>query len=202
MADKQSTTGLVLIDLINEIVDPKGKLAGKGYAEFVERHGTLDKVHQLLSAARSEGIPIFHVRVAFSPDYKEQPEASPLFGGAKKFAALENGSWGAEFHPKASPKTNEAEMIKHRVSAFYGTPLDLVLRTYGITEILVCGVATDLAVQSAARDAHDRDYVTTIVADCCAAATDEDHDQALRLLSKIASVKVLADIGFASKLSA
>jgi nicotinamidase-related amidase len=64
---------LVLIDLINELIAPEGKLSGKGYADFVERHGTLNRVATLLEHARNQGYRIIHVRVGFSPDYREQP---------------------------------------------------------------------------------------------------------------------------------
>lgn len=197
MTDSTSRA-LIAIDFVNEMADPKGKLAGRGYASFFEQHKTLDRVHELLEAARRESLPIFHVRVGFSPDYLEQPEGSPLFGPAKKNKVFQLGTWNTEFHPKAAPLPDEKQIIKHRVSAFYGTPLDLMLRIAGIQEVLICGVATDLAVQSASRDAHDRDYAVTIVSDCCAAASEEDHDQALRLLSKIATVKQFAELGLAT----
>src|SRR5690349_17995113 len=122
---------LVIIDYINEIIDPKGKLAGKGYSAFADKHSTLDKAQALLQAFRTKQIPVFYVRVGFSPDYKEQPENSPLFGAAKKFGALQLGTWATEFHPKVAPLTAEAVITKHRVSAFYGTPLDLLLRMRG-----------------------------------------------------------------------
>ena len=92
---------------------------------------------------------------------------------------------------------NEPVLTKHRVSAFYGTPLDVILRANGIREVLICGVATDLAVQAAARDAHDRDYVVTVVSDCCGAASDEDHETSLRVLAKIGAVKPLSEVDLA-----
>ena len=191
MAAQNQKKGLVLVDFINEIVDRKGKLAGKGYADFIEKNRTLDRVQTLLSKAREHGIQIFHVKVGFSHEYIEHPQSSVLFGAAKKFEALQLNSWATEFHPKAEPKPNETIIIKHRVSAFYGTPLDLILRNNNITELLVCGVATDIAVQSIVRDAHDRDYSVTVVSDCCVAANDDDHEQSLRTLTKIGIVKNL-----------
>lgn len=194
MASIQSDTALLLVDFINEIVDPKGKLAGKGYADFDKQHGSLNRVSQLLALARSRQYAVCHVGLRFSKDYKEQPESSPLFGGAKKFGALAEGGWGAEFHPMAAPISGEACIPKHRVSAFYGTPLELLLRTYGVRRILVAGCATDMAVQAAVRDAHDRDFSAVVISDCCIAASDDDHDQALRLLSKVGSVSLLEQI--------
>lgn len=197
MSTQSKTTGIVLVDFINEIVDPTGKLAGKGYSTFAEKHQTMDKVRALLSHGRERGAFIVHVRVGFSTSYVEHPSLSPLFGGAKKFGALQLGTWATELHPKASPLPNETVLTKHRVSAFFGTPLDLILRTNGIREILLCGVATDLAVQAAARDAHDRDYAVTVVSDCCGAANDEDHEASLQVLAKIGVVKPLSEVNLA-----
>lgn len=194
METNNSSAVVVAIDFINEIVAPEGKLAGKGYADFVERHQTLEKVAQLMEKARAAGVPVVHVRIGFSPSYAEHPAESPLFGGAKRFGALTIGGWGTEFHPKAAPIDGETVIIKHRVSAFFGTPLDLLLKTNRVRKVLLCGVATDLAVQSAARDAHDRDYVVTVVADCCAAANDDDHDNSITVLKKIGSVQTLAEV--------
>lgn len=182
-------TAFVFIDFINEIVDSKGKLAGKGYAKFAEANNSLQNTATLLNNARASGSAIIHVRIGFSPDYKEQPENSPLFGAAKKFGALKLGDWGTEFHPLVSPVLDEVVIVKHRVSPFYGTPLNLILKTYGVKKLVLSGCATDVAVQSAARDAHDRDYACIVAADCCIAASEDDHHQALRMLAKVASIQ-------------
>jgi nicotinamidase-related amidase len=194
MASFSTENALLLVDFINEIVDPKGKSAAKGYADFDVRHGTLDRVKTLLRHVRNKGYAVIHVRLGFSGDYKEQPEGSPTFGGAKKFGAFKLGEWSTEFHPKAAPLENEATLTKHRVNAFFGTPLDAILRTYGVKNLAIVGCATDMAVQTAVRDAHDRDYACTVIGDCCIAASDEDHDQTLRLLAKVAKIVKLDQI--------
>lgn len=191
MASFVSENALLLIDFINEIVHTNGKISGKGYADFDTRHGTLNRVGELLTHARSKGVAVIHVGVGFSPDYREQPETSPVFGGAKKFGVLQLSSWGTEFHAKAAPLASEATLTKHRVSAFFGTPLELLLRTYGVRNLFVAGCATDMAVQAAVRDAHDRDFACAVIGDCCIAANDEDHQQTLRLLSKVATISTL-----------
>ena len=191
MASFNTPNALLLIDFINEIVDPQGKTSGKGYADFDARHGSLNRVSSLLAQARQKEFAIIHVRIGFSADYKEQPENSPIFGGAKKFGAIQLGTWGTEFHPKAAPTADEAVITKHRVSAFYGTALEAVLRTYGVRNLFVVGCSTDMAVQAAIRDAHDRDFACTVIGDCCIAPNDEDHEQTLRLLSKLAQVVTL-----------
>jgi len=193
MAATASENALLLIDFINEIVHPDGKVAGKGYADFDTRHGSLDRVAALLRHARRAEMAVIHVGVAFSADYKEQPETSPVFGGAKRFSVLQRDTWATDFHVKAAPLVSEAALVKHRVSAFFGTPLELLLRTYGVRNLFIAGCATDMAVQTATRDAHDRDFACHVLADCCIAASDDDHEQTLRMLTKVSSVLTLEE---------
>ncbi len=179
---------LVLIDLINELISPKGKLSGKGYTDFAERHGTLNRVAALLEHVRRQHDRVIHVRVAFSPDYREQPKDSPLFMHASRLEALKLGEWGTEFVPLAAPMSGETILTKHRVNAFVGTSLDLLLRNAGIRRVAVVGCSTDVGVQTTARAAHDLDYACTVIGDCCIAPSDEDHAPTLRMLTKVANV--------------
>ena len=74
------------------------------------------------------------------------------------------------------------------MGAFHGTALELILRTQGIGRLLLAGVATDMVVDSTAREAHDRDFAVVIAADCCIAASAEDQQRSLTTLQKIAQV--------------
>jgi nicotinamidase-related amidase len=179
---------LVLIDLINELIAAEGKLSGKGYTDFAERHGTLQRITTLLEHARRQGHTIVHVRVGFSPDYREQPKDSPLFKHASRLGALKLGEWGTEFLPQAHPAQDEIILTKHRVNAFVGTPLDLILRNSGIDQVAVVGCSTDVGMQTTARAAHDLDYQCTVIGDCCIAPSDEDHEPTLRMLAKVTNV--------------
>jgi nicotinamidase-related amidase len=182
---------LILIDLINELVSPEGKLSGKGYTDFAARHGTLNRIAELLEYARRQAHMIIHVRIAFSPDYREQPKDSPLFKHASRLEALKLADWGTEFHPKANPLPGETVLTKHRVSAFVATPLDLILRNAGIKQVAIIGCSTDVGVQTTARAAHDHDYQTTVIGDCCIAPCDDDHKPTLRMLTKVVQVSTL-----------
>ncbi|PIT98058.1 MAG: cysteine hydrolase [Candidatus Andersenbacteria bacterium CG10_big_fil_rev_8_21_14_0_10_54_11] len=181
-------SALILIDFINEIVDEKGKFAGKGYPVFVKAHGVLENVNAAIAKARAKDIPVIFVRVGFSPDYREWPESSPLFGAAKKFGALQLGAWATEIHESLNRTDADFLITKHRVSAFYATSLEAILRTLKVDTLLLGGVATDIAVQSAAREAHDRDYRVVVLEDLCGAGSEDDHAQVLRLLAKVTTV--------------
>lgn len=187
---------LVCIDFINDIVTEKGKLSGKGYLTFIEENNTLSKVKELQDKFRSKGYDIFHIKISFSENYIEHPINSPLFGKAKEFKALQGSAWGTEFSNLVAPEKEEKVITKRRVSAFYSTDLETTLRIRQIKEIYFAGVATDLAIESAVRDAHDRDFNATVVEDCCIAANSEDHKKSLITLQKISKVVTLADITF------
>jgi len=183
------TKALIFIDFINEIVHENWKLAWKGYSDFIKKNNIFQNISFALQQAREKNFLIIHVKLGFSAKYTEQPTTSPLFGKAHEFRALKLHSWGTEFHEQIDVKEDDIVLTKHRVSSFYATSLDLILKNNKIDSIFIAGVATDLAVSSTVRDAHDRDYQTTIISDCCAAANDEDHQSALLSIKKIANVK-------------
>ncbi len=185
---------LVTLDFINDIIHPRGKLAGKGYADFASDHGTLRQVNRAILSARQQGCFIVQVRLGFPAGYPDHPISSPLFGKARDFKALELGTWGTQFCDELDIREEDTQVIKTRVSPFFKTNLEASLRERGIDKILVAGVATDLAVEAAVREAHDRDYRVTVLSDCCAAATEEDHDKSLSTLKKLACVARLDDI--------
>ncbi|MBU1495163.1 MAG: cysteine hydrolase [Actinobacteria bacterium] len=188
---------IIAIDYINEIVHPDGKLSGKGYSDFVEEHDTLARVNELLKRGRSAGVLIVGVLLAFSPDYANHPSASPLLGGARPNGALLEGTWATEFiEGSGLGDASDHAITKRRVSAFHGTELDTLLRSSGVKHLYICGVATDLAVQSAVREAHDLDYQVTVVSDCCAAANADDHEQSIRMLQKIATIAEVQSLDF------
>jgi nicotinamidase-related amidase len=182
------TTTLICIDFINEIVDSAGKLASKGYYAFTQKHGTLVNLAKRQAEIRSSGGRVIHVHLGFATDYVDHPSGSPLLGGARAGGILKLGTPSTAIHHAVAPHDQDIVIVKKRISAFYGTSLEIALRSIGPTELIIAGVATDLAVQSAARDAHDRDFVVRIAADCCAAASDQDHATALLNLAKFAKV--------------
>ena len=179
---------LLCLDFENDIVHPDGKVSGKGYADFNKKNQTLTTVKKVQEQFRTAGLPIIHIRVGFSPSYLEQPKHSPLMGKAHEFEAFKLNSWGTEFMHEVAPIESELIITKHRVGAFYGTGLELALRNIGISEVVLAGVATDMVVESTAREAHDRDFIVTILQDCCIAANREDHQRSLLNMKKLATV--------------
>lgn len=186
---------LLVIDFINEIVDTNGKLAAKGYATFISEHKTFDSLNTAVSVFRKAGNPIIFVRLAFDPSYSNQPKTSPVFGKAHEFGILADGTWSTEINSAVDYRKNDDKVIvKARVSAFHDTGLSELLRNEDVSEVYIAGVATDLAVEAAARSAHDNDFAVRIVTDACAAANQTDHDKSLHVLPKFAQLLTTADL--------
>lgn len=179
-------TAVLLLDFINDIVHPQGKVASS--AQYVQENKVIEKANQVINFARQHNLPIIFVKVGFNQGYPECPTHSPLFGRAKQMQALQLNAWSTEFHENIVIQPQDLIIIKHRVSAFYATALEAFLRANNIEQLIITGVSTDMAVQSTAREAHDRDYQTIIVADACGAANTENHENALKLLARIATI--------------
>lgn len=182
------TTALLCIDFIHEILGDGGKLATKGYRDFALHHGTLRSLSALQQDLRSRGGMVIHCRLGFGEDYCDLPSNSPLLGGAKTAQILLSHTPSTEFIPEVAPVSGEIVLEKKRMSPFFGTDLETILRDHHIETLIIAGVATDLAVQSAARDAHDRDFIVQIAASCCAAASDTEHKNALENMAKFATI--------------
>jgi nicotinamidase-related amidase len=179
-------TALIALDFINDIVDLNGKFTAT--AKFVHEHHVINRANEVIAHARKQAIlPIF-VRVGFSAGYPECPVQSPLFGKAKEHNALVLNSWGTEFHKTLNFQSRDLVVTKHRVNAFYATPLEAILRANQIQHLIMLGVSTDMAVQTTVRDAHDRDYSVTVVSDACGAGSMETHSSTIRDLAHIARV--------------
>lgn len=183
-----SSTALVLLDYINEIVHPDGKLSAKGYASFIKCHNIYETVQRTIDVAHEEGVPIIAVGLAFEPTYVDLPSASPVFGKAAELGILQKGTWSATYTDAIKLPTETVWLSKNRVSAFTSTNLGQLLRNQGVAKLRLAGVATDLAVETTARMAHDLDFTVEVVAAGCAAASAEDHQRAITSMGKFATI--------------
>ena len=179
-------TALLVIDFINDIVHPDGKISNA--ATYVKEQQVIERANQAITTARKQKIPILFVKVGFSANYLECPVSSPLFNRAKQLQALQLHTWGTEFHQALDIKPNDPVIVKHRVSAFYATGLEAFLRANQVQQLYICGVSTDMAIQTTAREAYDRDYQVVIIKDACGAMTQELHENAIKSLERLATV--------------
>ena len=183
---------LVVIDLIYDLVHPKGRIPS--CAQQVEARQVLSKANQAAAYARERRWPVVFVTVGFSKGYSDQPKASPLFGQVDRLGALALNEIGTSFHPDLYVVTEDIILAKPRISPFYGTRLEAILRANQIGCVVLSGVTTTWAIQAAARDAHDRDYRVIILEDACAADTEEEHNASIAMLKRIATIESVRDL--------
>ena len=160
-------TALVAMDCQAGIVS----IYAKPEAEFVARAAGV------ISAARKAGMPVIFVQVAFRAGLPEVSSRNKLFAAVKsspQHQKLFAGAAGA-IHPALAPEASDMVVTKHRVSAFYGTELEMLLRAKEVETIVLFGIATSGVVLSTLLHASDADYKLIVIADCCADLDAELH---------------------------
>jgi ureidoacrylate peracid hydrolase len=179
---------LIVVDMQNDFCDAKGAFAAHGGDPSMIQE-MAPRLQRLLDAARRVILPIVHVRTHHS-DWTDS--ASWLGRHATNYRLCFPGSWGADFYPGFEPKvsedwapgSHEYVVTKHRYSGFVGTDLDMVLRSRGVRTVIMTGEATNVCVETTARDAFMRDYFVAFVSDCTAAGVRAAHDATLSTIGK------------------
>lgn len=140
-----------------------------------EKESLLSRTSKLVEAARRAGMRVIYVVVGFRAGYPEVSPRNQSFGPIRESGRFSEGSAGTEVHSAVRPMPGEVVITKHRVSAFAGTDLEMVLRANGIDTLVLAGIATSGVVLSTIRHAADADYRLVVVEDCCADRDPEVH---------------------------
>jgi nicotinamidase-related amidase len=166
----------------NVDVDPKtGALLVMDFQTAVvemvaaEKEGLLARTARLIESARTAGMRVIYVVVGFRAGYPEVSPRNQSFAGLRESGRFAEGSAGTEVHAAVAPKAGDVVVTKHRVGAFAGTDLEMVLRANGIETLVLAGIATSGVVLSTVRHAADADYRLVVVEDCCADRDAEVH---------------------------
>jgi biuret amidohydrolase len=176
-------SALLLLDLQNEMVDPKGKVGAHGLALIVEDRGVLVNAKACLEAARAAGMAVVHVRLGFRPDYADCLSVAARIDGLKNNKAAIVGEFGTEFHPMVTPLDGELIITKQCVNPFFNTGLMTWLMQHGIKRLYMGGVATHLVVESTARFADDAGFAPVVIEDICAAPNPALHDHFITMIA-------------------
>lgn len=155
------STSLVLIDLQRGVL---ARSTAPHAAAEVYRRSML-----LAQRFRDAGALVVRVRVSFSADLADA--LRPPVDEPTHYAALPAG-WD-EFPEPLPPK--DLVITKHQWGAFYGTELDLQLRRRGVRCMVLGGIATNIGVESTARDAAERGYELVVAEDLCSSLSAEMH---------------------------
>jgi nicotinamidase-related amidase len=144
---------------------------------YVKDKELLVRAASVLQRARAAGMRIIHVQIGFRPNLPEVNPRNLLMGAIKsspRHQQLFQGSSGA-IHPAVAPEANDVIITKHRVSAFAGTDLEMILRANDMDTLILFGIATSGVVLSTLLEAADADYRIVVIKDCCADLDAELH---------------------------
>jgi len=167
-------TALLALDCQTGLVS----IYAKPPEEFVARAASV------IQAARAAAMPIILVQVGFRPGLPEASDRNTFVAALKanpQHQRLFQGAAGA-IHPGLGATPEDIVVTKHRVSAFAGTDLEMILRAQEIHTLVLFGISTSGAVLSTLLDAFDADYRVVVIADCCADTDLELHEVLLKRL--------------------
>jgi nicotinamidase-related amidase len=187
--DSKRGLGLVIVDLQNDFLHPKGAYA-RGGATNESATALPMRVLEIAKSIKSRGGLVCASLFTLWPKASGEPMISEHLMQLRPFLKRGDfaaGSWGQEL---VEPLRTCVDVCVQKVaySAFFNTQLDWVLKKAGITDLVVCGIVTNGGVDSTVRDAHLRDYDITVLSDACAAFTPELHHTALADMKNVARV--------------
>lgn len=170
-------TALLVVDVQNDFCHPDG-VFGRSGNDLSMVAAILPKLVALIDTARTAGVTIIFVQAIYDPVYLPAAwhERNARIGFETPRCV--SGTWGADFHV-VKPQVGDIVVRKHRYSAFVDTELDGLLRSMQIQTVVMSGVATNICVESTARDAFMKGYYVALVDDACATYRKEHHEATL-----------------------
>ncbi|WP_315758463.1 MULTISPECIES: cysteine hydrolase [unclassified Bradyrhizobium] len=182
-------TALLIIDMQRDFMEPGGfgETLGNDVSQLAR---AVTPIANVLAAARKMGMLVIHTREGHKPDLSDAPPAKVERGAPSLRIGdpgpmgriLIRGEPGHDIIPALYPIAGEVVIDKPGKGAFYATELGDVLKQHGIANLLVCGVTTEVCVNTTVREANDRGYRCVVVSDGCASYFPEFHEMGLRMI--------------------
>jgi nicotinamidase-related amidase len=175
-------SAIVVIDMQNDFCAPGGWVDHHGF-DYRPDRAPIEPLNRLLPVLRQHGVPVIWVNWGVRADLANMPPnqlhlykpkgvgiglAETLPNGA---AVLQEGSWAAAIVDELDVQPEDIQVLKHRISGFWDTPLDSILRNLGATTIFFAGVNTDQCVLCSLTDANFLGYGCVLVEDACATSS-------------------------------
>ena len=183
------TTALVIIDMQRDFVLPGG--FGEALGNDVRQlQVTIAPTKAVLEGARNAGMLVIHTREGHRPDLSDCPPSKLVRGKGKVRIGdpgpmgriLVRGEVGHDIVPELYPVAGEVVIDKPGKGAFFATDLELILRDRGIKTLIVCGVTTEVCVNTTVREANDRGYACVVLSDCVGSYFPEFQKAALAMI--------------------
>lgn len=179
---------LLVIDMQNLFCHPEGAVATMvGPLHRIEE--TVPRVAAAIADARARGDQVVYTRHCYDANYLN---AGPNFAGMNpmgvtgvelmKRGAFIAGNWDTAVLDEVAPAAGDTVIDKTRYDAFLGTPLESMLRGLGVEELDLCGVVTNVCVETTTRSAYMRDFRCVVLSGACTAGTQRRHETALEAI--------------------
>jgi len=180
---------LLIIDMQRDFVDPGGFGEALGNDVSLLRKA-IAPIRKVLDAARIKNMLVIHTREGHRQDLSDLPQSKKLRGRLKAGIGdagpmgriLVRGEVGHDIIDELKPAPGEPIVDKPGKGAFYATDLDSILHNRGITQLVVCGVTTEVCVNTSVREANDRGYDCLVLDDCVGSYFPEFQTAALNMI--------------------
>ena len=180
---------LLIIDMQRDFVDPGGFGEALGNDVSLLRKA-IEPIKNVLDAARQKKMLVIHTREGHRPDLSDLPTSKKLRGKLKAGIGdpgpmgriLVRGEFGHDIIDELKPAAGEPVVDKPGKGAFYATDLELILHDRGISQLVVCGVTTEVCVNTSVREANDRGYNCLVLEDCVGSYFPEFQTAALNMI--------------------
>jgi ureidoacrylate peracid hydrolase len=187
MTSTTPSTAILVIDMQNDTVHADGAYASFGAAEHAASQNVVANVATLVEAARAGSTPVFYSRIVVYPVPGLGGDNAPIFQMLAP-DTFKVDSWGAAIVDELTPQAGDIVLDRTRMSVFNGTEINTMLRNLGVTDLIVVGAWTNMAVEHTIRDAADHGYTVTIVEDATSSLSAEWQHAALNFaLTNIAT---------------
>ncbi|MEZ5121115.1 MAG: isochorismatase family cysteine hydrolase [Solirubrobacterales bacterium] len=172
-------TALVLIDLQNDLLDPNGWYARSGI-DISHMRRVIEPTRELVAAAREASVPIIWTQHGFHNlvDAGTFVRIRPFL----KDGGFRVGSWGYDIYDAFEVADDDWIVHKNRLSAFYNTNLELILRGLNADSVIFTGILTNQCVAATSKDAQFRDMKPVIVEECTGTTVPELHEPVLKCI--------------------
>ena len=173
-------TALLLIHWQNDIATPGGKMADNEYPRIAAAHN-IENTQAVLKASREKGLLIIYVKASHWPDYPElPPKHGPMIDHVIKVGGMIRNTWGSNIIAQLKPLETEYVIENYNPNCFSYTPLHLILRNKGITELVLTGIATHAAIENTAREGFNNGYFVYTLSDCVNSPSEENHNHSIK----------------------
>jgi nicotinamidase-related amidase len=180
---------LLIIDMQRDFLEPGGFGAALGNDVALLR-SAIAPCQQVLRACRDAGVMVVHTREGHRPDLSDLAPAKRARGrlatgigdSGPMGRILVRGEAGHDIIPELAPAPGEPVVDKPGKGAFYATDLEAMLRGRGIAQLLVCGVTTEVCVNTTVREANDRGFDCLVLEDCTGSYFPEFHAAGIAMI--------------------